>query len=82
MIDDDLMRDAIDEMRQRKVHIVIWTETHFKEKHSLMFEEIAEKKGYKTFSITRCMRRFDKGSGESQLWSTNKFRVEKLDRAN
>ena len=32
LIDDDLMRDAVDEMRQRRVHIVIWTETHFQQK--------------------------------------------------
>ena len=63
LIDDDLMRDAVDEMRQRRVHIVIWTETHFQQKHSLIFEKIADKNGYKTYSITRWMRRFDKGSG-------------------
>ena len=43
LIDDDLMRDAVDEMRQRRVHIVIWTETHFQQKHSLIFEKIADK---------------------------------------
>ena len=63
LIDDDLMRDAVDEMRHRRVHIVIWTETHFQQKHSLIFEKIADKNGYKTYSITRWMRRFDKGSG-------------------
>ena len=29
----------------------------------LIFEKIADKNGYKTYSITRWMRRFDKGSG-------------------
>jgi hypothetical protein len=50
-------------MRRRQVHIVIWTETHFEQKHSIEFEKIAEKKGYKTYSITRWMKRFDLGSG-------------------
>ena len=63
MIDDDLMRDAVEIMRRKQAHIVIWTETHFEQKHSLAFEEIAEKKEYRTYSITRLMRRFDKGSG-------------------
>jgi hypothetical protein len=57
------MRDAVEIMRRKQAHIVIWTETHFEQKHSLAFEEIAEKKEYKTYSITRLMRRFDKGSG-------------------
>jgi hypothetical protein len=63
LIDDDLMRDAVEIMRRKQAHIVIWTETHFEQKHSLAFEEIAEKKEYRTYSITRLMRRFDKGSG-------------------
>ena len=67
LIDDDLMRYAVDEMRQRRVHIVIWTETHFQQKHSLIFEKIADKNGYKTYSITRWMRRFDKVVGVSQV---------------
>ena len=61
--DNDLMREAVEEMSRRQVHIVIWTETHFEQKHSIEFEEIAEKKGYKTYSITRWMKRYDSGSG-------------------
>ena len=75
------MRDAVDEMRQRQIHIVIWTETHFREKHRGIFEQIAGENNYKTYSITRSMKRFDKGVGESQLWSINNLRVEKLERA-
>lgn len=61
--DSDLMRDVVEEMNRRKVHIVIWTETHFDQKHSIEFEKIAERKGYKTYSVTRLMKRYDSGSG-------------------
>ena len=59
--DSDLMREVVEEMNRRKVHIVIWTETHFEQKHSIEFEKIAEKKGYKTYSVTRWMKRCDSG---------------------
>ena len=57
------MKDAIDDMRKGDVHIVIWTETHFEQKHSIDFEKIAQERGYNTYSITRLMRRYDTGSG-------------------
>ena len=57
------MKDAIDEVRKGDVHIVIWTETHFEQKHSIEFDQIAQEGGYITYSITRLMRRFDTGSG-------------------
>ena len=57
------MKDAVDEMRSKDAHIVIWTETHFDQKHSLEFERIAQDGGYNTYSITRLMRRHDTGSG-------------------
>ena len=63
LIDDDCMKDAVDVMRRKKVHIVVWTETHFEQKHSIAFEKVAEERGYKTYSITRQMRKRDTGSG-------------------
>ena len=58
------MKDAIDEVRKGDVHIVIWTETHFEQKHSIEFGKIAQERGYNTYSITRFMKRYDTGSGE------------------
>ena len=54
---------AVDEKRQKQIHIVIWTETHFREKHRVIFEQIAGENNYNTYSITRSMKRYDKGSG-------------------
>ena len=63
LIDNDCMKDVVEEMRKKRVHIVIWTETHFEEKHSIEFDKIAQERGYNTYSITRLMRRHDYGSG-------------------
>ena len=60
-------------MNRRKVHIVIWTETHFEQKHSIEFEKIAEKKGYKTYSVTRWMKRYDSGSGGVTIMIDKQF---------
>jgi len=72
------MRDAVEEMKMKQAHIVIWTETHFERKHSLEFAEIADKKGYKIFSITRCMRRFDKGSGGVTIMIDKQFQSREM----
>lgn len=40
-----------------------WIETHFDLRESTEFSSIAREYGYKCFSITRLMRRFDDGSG-------------------
>ena len=72
------MRDAVEEMRRKQVHITIWTETHFEQKHSIAFEEIAEKKGYKTYSITRWMRRFDAGSGGVTIMIDRQFQSREM----
>ena len=71
--DNDLMREVVEEMNRRKVHIVIWTETHFEQKHSIEFEKIAEKKGYKTYSVTRWMKRYDSGSGGVTIMIDKQF---------
>ena len=71
--DNDLMREVVEEMNRRKVHIVIWTETHFEQKHSIEFEKITEKKGYKTYSVARWMKRYDSGSGGVTIMIDKQF---------
>ena len=72
--DNDLMREVVEEMNRRKVHIVIWTETHFEQKHSIEFEKIAEKKGNKhILCVTRWMKRYDSGSGGVTIMIDKQF---------
>ena len=61
--DEDKMKEIIEEIKARQIHIVILTETHFENNHAIQFEELADEQGYTTYSITRLMRRYDTGSG-------------------
>jgi hypothetical protein len=68
-------------MKRKQVHITIWTETHFYQKHSIKFEKIAQRKGYKTYSVVRWMRRFDKGSGGVTIMVDKRFQSKEVRRS-
>lgn len=60
---EDRMIEVVEEARRQKRQIVVLTETHFDVADSIRFYEIAEQKGYTSYSVTRTMKRFDSGSG-------------------
>ena len=61
--DEDCMRDLLDELKGRRARVAILTETHFDVRESEEFKKMANEYGYRSYSITRWMRRFDHGSG-------------------
>ena len=61
--DEDCMRDLLDELKGRRTRVAILTETHFDVRDSEEFKKMANECGYRSYSITRWMRRFDHGSG-------------------
>ena len=61
--DEDCMRDLLDQLKGRRARVAILTETHFDVRDSEEFKKMANEYGYRSYSITRWMRRFDHGSG-------------------
>ena len=60
--DEDCMTDLLEELKRRRARVAILTETHF-DRESEEFKKMANEYGYRSYSITRWMRRFDHGSG-------------------
>ena len=61
--DEDCMTDLLDELKRRRARVAILTETHFDVRDSEEFKKMANEYGYRSYSVTRWMRRFDHGSG-------------------
>jgi hypothetical protein len=58
-----IVTDLLDELNRRRARVAILTETHFDVRESEEFKKMANEHGYRSYSITRWMRRFDHGSG-------------------
>ena len=75
---EDRMIEVVEEARRQKRQIVVLTETHFDVADSIRFYEIAEQKGYTSYSVTRTMKRFDSGSGGVTILVDVKIRAKEV----
>ena len=68
--DSDLMRGSGGNEQEEGTHSNMDRNTF---RTSIEFEKIAEKKGYKTYSVTRWMKRYDSGSGGVTIMIDKQF---------